>query len=84
VTTGVQSAAMTRMGRSGVLVARAWHESDVCGGVRVRVMWSAEAAPGVSSTASGEIVVQTGDDLLAIVTSWLARIMDAQQSPDVT
>lgn len=72
---------MDSMDRTGVLVARAWREPRASGGLRIRVMWSAEAAPGVAAAASDTIIVDTQEDLLAVVTSWLARLLDTPEQP---
>jgi hypothetical protein len=71
---------MDSMDRTGVLVARAWREPKVGGGLRIRVMWSTEAVP-VAAAASGTVIVDTQDDLLAVVTGWLARLLDTPQQP---
>ncbi len=75
---------MDTMGRSGVLLARAWQEPNARDGVRIRVMWSAVPIPGDSTTESGVVVVETGDDLCAVITDWLARIAETPQPPDVS
>jgi hypothetical protein len=78
---------MDFIGGSGVLLARAWPEPNACGGVRVRVMWSAVATSGESSTVSGLVVVETSDDLFAVVAGWLARVVDSPSShtlPDLS
>jgi len=70
--------------RSGVLLARAWQEPNASDGVRIRVMWSAMTMPGDTCPASGIVVVETSDDLFAVIAGWLARVTDTPQLPGRT
>lgn len=67
--------------RTGVLVARAWREPKASSGLRIRVMWSAEAVPGLVAAASDTVIVDTQEDLVAVVTGWLARLVDTPPQP---
>jgi hypothetical protein len=69
------------MDRTGVLVARAWREPRASSGVRIRVMWSAEPVAGLAAAASETTIVDTQDDLFAVMTGWLARLQDTPPQP---
>jgi hypothetical protein len=62
--------------RSGVLVARAWHESDTPQSLRVRVIWSAGPAGVPTAIASHTTVVCTAEAFLDLVAGWLAAVTD--------
>src|SRR5690348_4440885 len=59
--------------RTGVLVARAWHDGPA-DEIRVRLTWSADVVDDQEPETAHQAVTGTVEEVIVVVRAWLARI----------